>query len=197
MDCDALTAAFVSICTNVVFVYHWVLRSMRPPLDQDSASNFHPRETRSIMTMTDFEVPDSIHNCRREAVDQGVLATPYAIDRVHTETSKIVKTTKPSKNGCVPHLQTSERGLKHQLKLQEKIREWQKLAAKQRIFKATPLPRQYKCRGPTRRNDRQSLQDEKNNIEAEKKQLSIDMLHLLNAMARKQTQALQVPLERS
>ncbi|RHY32143.1 hypothetical protein DYB32_002825 [Aphanomyces invadans] len=109
----------------------------------------------------------------------------------------------------MPMLQTWKRGQKYQHQLQEKIKAWQAVAAKKRVFKAMPLPKLYKCNvTKASKGDaavalvctRRALQDEKKKIEAEKKQLSMDMLILLNAMAKSQKQVAftcQVPMERS
>ncbi|KAF0685987.1 Aste57867_22190 [Aphanomyces stellatus] len=204
MDCNALTTAFVTLCTNVVFVYRWVMGGMCSPVDigtdRSSTELWQSSRKRSMMTMTDFDhvsvqcTDEVLSHDRRLLVDQGVLATPYDINLATKEEKGKTKTKQPR----MPMLQTAERGLKYQHKLQEKIKEWQTLAAKQRVFKATPLPPQYKL---VPRKATRSIEDEKEAIEMEKKQLSIDMLHLLNAMAtRNKIRAADshvVPLERS
>ncbi|RHY05606.1 hypothetical protein DYB36_006380 [Aphanomyces astaci] len=211
MDREGLTSAFASLCLNVIHVYRWVLGGICPPpidvgTDRTAIEmSFVTPQTqrRSVMTMTDFDSTD-----RRSTVDQSVTPLYLHPPPPHHQHPPPPGDTKPPSKPRMPMLQTYERGQKYQLKLQEKIKTWQTLAAKQRVFKATPLPKQYKYTKARNTSNgdaaaagsgRRSLPDEKTKIEAEKKQLSVDMLLLLNALAKshKQIAPQVVPVRRS
>ncbi|EQC34866.1 hypothetical protein SDRG_07667 [Saprolegnia diclina VS20] len=198
-------ACVASLCASVAFACRWVMGGLCPaPLDlgaDRTDDEWHAARKRSLLTLRGYDRISLAANGEAITHHHDILTlertlVPMVDKATNTgSTSSNARGSTNSTKGRMPNLHTSERGQRYQARFQAKVEALQALAARQRVFKAKPLPKQYMYTAvPTA-----SLEQERRAIASERRQLSLDMLALLHTLATRQNDRhlVYVPLERS
>ncbi|KDO30874.1 hypothetical protein SPRG_04776 [Saprolegnia parasitica CBS 223.65] len=198
-------ACVASLCASVAFACRWVMGGLCPaPVDlgaDRTDDEWHAARKRSLLTLRGYDRISLAANGEAITHHHDILTLERSLvpmvdkaTNTGTASSNTCTTTKATK-GRMPNLHTSERGQRYRERFQAKVEALQVMAARQRVFKAKPLPKHYTYSAVP--STTTLLEQERRAIASERRQLSLDMLALLDTLAKRQSdrRLVYAPLE--